>query len=92
MKLSIFVPLATFLAFFAVAEKVDDSPSVCLNRCLNEAAGVAGCTSQFDSVCTCPSVPFKNTLALCIKDACEPADLEEAKKLHQERCGDDADA
>jgi hypothetical protein len=30
MKLSIFVPLATFLAFFAVAEKTDETPSVCL--------------------------------------------------------------
>lgn len=30
MKLSIYVPLATFLAFFAVAEKTDDTPSVCL--------------------------------------------------------------
>ena len=30
MKLSIFVPLATFLAFFAVAEPTDDYVSPCL--------------------------------------------------------------
>ncbi|KAJ5628685.1 hypothetical protein N7490_010913 [Penicillium lividum] len=92
MKLSIFVPLATFLAFFAVAEKVEDSPSFCLNQCLNEAAAVANCGSQYNYDCTCPSVPFKNTVAICVKDACEPKDLEEVKKLHQERCGADEDA
>ncbi|KAJ5523461.1 hypothetical protein N7513_013005 [Penicillium frequentans] len=94
MKLSIYVPLATFLAFFAVAERTDDSPSVCLNTCLNEAALVAGCTSQWDHTCTCPSKPFMDTLGTCLTDSCTDEDLTMAKKLHQERCngGDNSDA
>ncbi|KAJ6110087.1 hypothetical protein N7486_002322 [Penicillium sp. IBT 16267x] len=91
MKLSIFVPLSTFLAFFAIAEKTDDTPSFCLNMCLNEAALVAGCTSQYDHTCTCPSKAFMDTLGTCLTDACTDADLEMAKKLHQERCVDDDD-
>ncbi|KAJ5702386.1 hypothetical protein N7488_009934 [Penicillium malachiteum] len=91
MKLSIFVPLATFLAFFAVAETTETTPSTCLNRCLNEAAEVAGCASQWDTECTCPSIPFKDTVSTCIKDACTDADLAAAESLHQERCGTTVD-
>ncbi|KAJ6028082.1 hypothetical protein N7540_003658 [Penicillium herquei] len=87
MKLSIFVPLATFLAFFAVAETTDDSPSRCLNQCLNEAAAVAGCASQWDTACTCPSPAFKDTLGYCLKAACTDADVAAAGSLHEERCG-----
>ncbi|KAJ5921192.1 hypothetical protein N7466_009518 [Penicillium verhagenii] len=85
MKLSIFVPLATFLAFFAVAEKTDETASLCLNQCLNEAALVAGCTSQWDHDCTCPSKAFKDTLGTCVTDICTSADLEDSKDS-----GDDA--
>lgn len=46
------------------------------NRCLTEAAVVAGCASQFDSDCTCPSTAFKDALATCLKDACTPEDAE----------------
>ncbi|KAJ5716310.1 hypothetical protein N7493_008221 [Penicillium malachiteum] len=91
MKLSIFVPLATFLAFFAVAENTETTPSPCLNRCLNEAAGVAGCLSQWDTDCTCPSQAFKDTISTCLKDACTDADLADAEALHEERCGTTVD-
>ncbi|KAJ5234751.1 uncharacterized protein N7469_003919 [Penicillium citrinum] len=91
MKLSIFVPLAAFLSFVAAETSemiVDpDDISSCLNRCLTEAAVVAGCASQFDSDCTCPSTAFKDALATCLKDACTPEDAETAGQLHQDRCG-----
>ncbi|KAJ5287174.1 hypothetical protein N7478_002860 [Penicillium angulare] len=91
MKLSIYVPLATFLAFFAAAEPTEApdslSPSQCLNQCLTEAAIVSGCISQYDSDCTCPSNAFRNALSTCLNDACTEADIADAKQLHVERCG-----
>ncbi|KAJ5888640.1 hypothetical protein N7495_008681 [Penicillium taxi] len=85
MKLSIFVPLAAFLAF-TVAELNEVDPSPCLNRCLTEAAAVAGCISQYDTKCTCPSAAFKDTLGDCINTSCTPADLQDALTLHTQRC------
>ncbi|KAJ5103164.1 hypothetical protein N7532_003693 [Penicillium argentinense] len=80
MKLSIFVPLATFLSFVAAEASgaaVDpDDISNCLMQCLSESALVAGCASAFDNKCTCPSKAFKDTLTVCLKDACTAADVE----------------
>ncbi|KAJ5386901.1 hypothetical protein N7509_009442 [Penicillium cosmopolitanum] len=91
MKLSIFVPLAAFLSFVAAeasGSTVDpDKISNCLFRCLSEAASVAGCISAYDNKCTCPSPAFKDTLTICLKDACTPEDAQVAGELHVERCG-----
>ncbi|KAJ5206652.1 hypothetical protein N7491_002733 [Penicillium cf. griseofulvum] len=85
MKLTIFFPLAAFLSW-TVAESLTDA-SPCLNRCLTDAADVAGCISQFDFECTCPSPAFKETLGTCLEISCTPEDLTVAGQLHKERCG-----
>jgi hypothetical protein len=45
-------------------------------QCLSESAAVAGCVSAYDNKCTCPSVAFKDTLTVCLKDACTPEDAQ----------------
>lgn len=45
------------------------------NRCLSEAAVVAGCISSIDFECTCPSEAFKDTLGKCLEVSCTPDDL-----------------
>ncbi|KAJ5815696.1 hypothetical protein N7474_007473 [Penicillium riverlandense] len=82
MKLSIFLPLATFLSL-TFAE--DYSP--CVSRCLDEGAAVAGCISVIDYKCTCTSPAFRDTVQACLKYACTAEDAVEAGKLHEERCG-----
>ncbi|GLI79965.1 hypothetical protein PoHVEF18_008313 [Penicillium ochrochloron] len=88
MKLSIFLPLAAFLSMTAAEIAIiNDGASPCLNRCLTEAAVVAGCISQYDTACTCTSPAFRDTVQVCLKDACTAEDAEEALELHEERCG-----
>ncbi|KAF4768405.1 hypothetical protein N7455_000132 [Penicillium solitum] len=87
MKLTIFFPLAAFLSLTVADPSVDASP--CLNRCLSEAAVVAGCISTVDYKCTCPSKAFKDTLGKCLEVSCTPDDLTAAGELHKERCGED---
>ncbi|KAJ5374270.1 hypothetical protein N7517_006276 [Penicillium concentricum] len=84
MKLTIFFPLAAFLTW-TVADCLDE-PSACLTKCINEAAGVAGCSAT-DYVCTCPSTAFKDTLGACMKASCTAEDITAAGELHKERCG-----
>ncbi|KAJ5605498.1 hypothetical protein N7510_008279 [Penicillium lagena] len=75
MKLSIFLPLATFLSL-TFAE--DFSP--CAVRepfratCLDEGALVAGCASVVDYHCTCTSPAFRAAVTTCLKVACTAED------------------
>lgn len=52
-------------------------------RCLSEAASVAGCISAYDNKCTCPSPAFKDTLTICLKDACTPEDAQGKSKFFE---------
>ncbi|KAJ5676196.1 hypothetical protein N7462_009093 [Penicillium macrosclerotiorum] len=88
MKLSIFLPLAAFLAMTAAEmAKPVENVSPCLNHCLTEAAAVAGCISQYDTKCTCTSPAMRDTTDKCLKAACTKEDGEAALALHQKRCG-----
>ncbi|KAJ5151249.1 uncharacterized protein N7482_010501 [Penicillium canariense] len=92
MKLSIFLPLAAFLTMSAAEIGItNECISPCLNHCLNESAMVAGCISQYDTDCTCPSVAFKDNMQMCLKIDCTPEDAEKALDLHKERCGTPAE-
>ncbi|KAJ5438054.1 uncharacterized protein N7458_009052 [Penicillium daleae] len=88
MKLSIFLPLAAFLTLTAAEpSNINDDISPCLTRCLTEAAVVAGCISQYDSVCTCPSPAFRDAMKMCLDYSCTAEDATMAQELHKERCG-----
>ncbi|OKP10810.1 hypothetical protein PENSUB_3630 [Penicillium subrubescens] len=82
MKLSIFLPLAAFLSMTAAEIAIINDG----NRCLTEAAAVAGCISQYDTACTCTSPAFRDTVQVCLKDACTAEDAEGMINLFRTNC------